>query len=119
MTNFFTGIYKYFRMPRGINENWTRRLPRQFVVGFTGDNNAQAINLLKVTFTDAQLIEQSLENQDNSTLMSESLSLIHDNTDKQLFIQEFPYSFENAKEYETKTNGINLFINFTGSNLAI
>ena len=108
------GLFKYITSARALSENWTRRLPRQFVIGFTGNRPTEAIDLLRRTFSDADLVEKSPDGQDATASMHESLSRILNNSNKQLIIQEFPFSYEHATEYEAKTDGINLFINFTG-----
>ena len=107
-------LFRYLVSPKVVNENWTNRVPKTFVVGFTGSNQQNVVSLLQKTFDEADIIENDSENANQSDLMAQNLSKIYDNKNSQMFIQEFPFNYENALEYENKTNGINLFINFCG-----
>ena len=80
-----------------------------------GDSKGEAVSLLKRAFTDAEIIEHYSKSTETTQDSNEQLNIILNNSNKKLFIQEFPLSFDQANEYEQKTNGINLFINFTGN----
>ena len=110
----FQRILRYTTLPKALNENWTRKMPKNFIVGFSGKNQTEGMNLLREAFTDSEVVENSLGNKVSVEMAENQLSSLYKKENQKLFIQEFPYNNEMANKYEDRTNGINLFINFTG-----
>ena len=110
-SRLFSKINKYTLAPRAINENWTRRMPVKYLVGYSTDHSPLTRLLLNYTFRDAQIVSD-LRTQPQSQGLNEDIGNMMQSVQDRAFVEGFPYDANTGNLFEKETNGINLFIDF-------
>ena len=102
---------RYTAGPKAVNENWSRRMPLKYMVGYSTDHAPLTRLLLNYTFRDAQIVKD-LRNESTPENLRENLGNLIVNLQDKSFIEGFPYESNIGHLYEQQADGVNLFIDF-------
>lgn len=111
LTRAWNKLTKFTVSPRAINENWSRRMPANYMVGYSTDHSPLTRLLLNYTFRDAQIVSD-LRSSGQTQPLEESIEKMIEEVQGKAFVEGFPYNAETGDLFERETDGINLFIDF-------